>query len=117
MTLLALNFAGAGLDHLDLYLLDIVVRDFHASELVFNRYHQLNTVEKVGPNIVRKVRLTCDRLNVNAELFSDKNANVIDGKTLLQRRRPLKRCQATDCHDDAPDSVRARNILQINELR
>jgi hypothetical protein len=26
----------------------------------------------------------------------------------------LKRCQATDCHDDAPNSVRARNILQIN---
>jgi len=86
----------------DLYLLDIVVRDFHASELVFNRYHQLNTVQKVGPKIVRKVRLACDRLNVNAELFGDETANVIDGKTLLQRRRPLKRCQTTDCHDDAP---------------
>jgi len=49
--------------------------------LVFNRYHQLNTVEKVGPKIVRKVRLACDRRNVNAELFSDENANVIDGKT------------------------------------
>src|SRR5262249_30414406 len=29
----------------DLYLLDIVVRDFHASELVLNRQHQLNAIE------------------------------------------------------------------------
>src|SRR5262249_13571122 len=29
----------------DLYLLNIVVRDFHASELVLNRQHQLNAIE------------------------------------------------------------------------
>jgi hypothetical protein len=29
----------------DLYLLDIVIRDFHASELVLNRQHQLNAIE------------------------------------------------------------------------
>jgi hypothetical protein len=62
----------------DLYFLDIVVRDFHASELVFNRYHQLNTVQKVGPKIVRKVRLACDRLNVNAELFGIDSEILVD---------------------------------------
>jgi hypothetical protein len=31
-----------------LSLLDIVIRDFHASELVFNRKHQLDAIEKIG---------------------------------------------------------------------
>jgi hypothetical protein len=29
----------------DLYLLHIIVRDFHASEFVFNRQHQLDAIE------------------------------------------------------------------------
>jgi len=49
-----------------LYLLDIVVRDFHASEFGFNRQHQLNAVEEIGSEIVREVRLACDKLEVNA---------------------------------------------------
>jgi hypothetical protein len=52
-----------------LYLLDIVVRDLHADELVLNRQHQLNAIEQVSTEIVGEVRLTRDRLNVNAELF------------------------------------------------
>jgi hypothetical protein len=97
-----------------LYLLDIVVRDFHASELVLNRQHQLNAIEQVGTEIVGEVRLTRDRLNVNAELFCNESANIVDAKPFVQRRWPLKRCQATDCHDEAPESVRASNNVQIN---
>lgn len=40
----------------DFYLLDIVSRDLHASEVVFNRQHQLNAVEKVGSEVVCEVR-------------------------------------------------------------
>jgi hypothetical protein len=60
------------------------------------------------------VRFTCDRLNVNAELFGNESAEIVDGKTFFQRRRLLKRCQPTDGHAEAPDSVRARNSVQIN---
>jgi hypothetical protein len=63
---------------------DIVARDFHASELVLNRRHQLNTVEEVGPEIVGEVRVTCDKLNVNAELFGDESADIVDWKTFRQ---------------------------------
>jgi len=87
-----------------LYLLDIVVRDFHAREFVFNRQHQLNAVEEIGSEIVREMRLACDKLEVNAKLFCNESADIIDGKTFRQRRRLLKRCQATDSHDEAPDS-------------
>jgi hypothetical protein len=83
-----------------LYLLDIVVRDFHASEFGFNRQHQLNAVEEIGSEIVREVRLACDKLEVNAKLFCNESADIVDGKTFPQR----KRCQATDGHDEAPDS-------------
>jgi hypothetical protein len=87
-----------------LYLLDIVVRDFHASEFGFNRQHQLNAVEEIGSEIVREVRLACDELEVNAKLFCNESADIVDGKTIPQRRRLLKRCQTTDGHDEAPDS-------------
>jgi hypothetical protein len=97
-----------------LYLLDIVVRDFHASEFGFNRQHQLNAVEEIGSEIVREVRLACDKLEVNAELFCNESADIVDGKIFRQRRRLLKRCQATDGQDEAPDSVRACYSVQIN---
>jgi hypothetical protein len=54
-----------------LYLLDIVIRDFQANKSVFNRWHQLNTVQKIGSEIVRELRFTRDRRDVNAELFSN----------------------------------------------
>jgi hypothetical protein len=98
----------------DLYLLDIIVRDFHASELVLNRQHQLNAVEQVGSEIVREVRLTCDKLDVNAELFRNESADIVDGETLPQRRQSLERCRTTDVHDQPPMLVRARNRVQIN---
>jgi hypothetical protein len=85
-------------------VLDIVVRDFHARESVFNRQHQLNAVEEIGSKIVREVRLACDKLEVNAKLFCNESADIVDRKTVPQRRRLLKRCQATDGHDEAPDS-------------
>jgi hypothetical protein len=60
------------------------------------------------------VRFTCDKLNVNAEMFGNESAEIVDGETFLQRRRLLKRCQPTDGHAKAPDSVRARDSVQIN---
>jgi hypothetical protein len=97
-----------------LYLPHVVVRDFHASEFGFNRQHQLNAVEEIGFEIVREVRLACDKLEIHAKVFCNESADIVDGKTFSQRRRPMKRCQATDGHDEAPDSVRARNSFQIN---
>jgi hypothetical protein len=63
------------------------------------------------------VRFSCDKLNVNAELFGNESADIVDGKTFMQRRPLLKRCEATDGHDQAPDSAHARNSVQINAPR
>jgi len=64
-----------------LYLLDIVVRDFHASEFGFNCQRQLNAVEEIGFEIVREVGLTCDKLEVNAKVFCNETADIVDGNT------------------------------------
>jgi len=98
-------------------LLDIVVRDFDATEAIFNREHQLNAVNQVGSEVVRKVRFACDKLNVDAEPLRNERADIADRKTFSLRRLRLKRCQATDCHDEAPDSSRARNILEVDAPR
>ena len=37
-----------------------------------------------------------------SELFGNESAEIVDGKTFLQRRRLLKRCQPTDGHAEAP---------------
>jgi hypothetical protein len=58
------------------------------------------------------MRLACDKLMVNADLFCNESADIVDGKASAQRR--VKRCQATDGHDEAPDSVHARHSVQIN---
>src|SRR5215467_7961466 len=55
------------------------------------------------------MRLACDKLKVNADLFCNESADIVDGKAFAQRR--VKRCQATDGHDEAPDSVHARHSV------
>jgi hypothetical protein len=62
----------------DLYLLDVVVRDFHAGESVLDRQHQLDAIEQIGSEIVREVRFTRDKLDVDAELFGDERAHIVD---------------------------------------
>jgi hypothetical protein len=62
----------------DLYLLDIVVRDFHAGESVLDGQHQLDPIERIGAEIVREVRFTRDKLDVDAELFGDERAHIVD---------------------------------------
>jgi hypothetical protein len=71
-----------------------------------------NAVEEIGSEIVREMRLACDKLKVNADLFCNESADIVDGKAFAQRR--VKRRQATDGHDEAPDSVHARRSVQIN---
>ena len=60
------------------------------------------------------MRLTGDELDVNAELFCNESADIVDAKPFVQRPWPLKRCQATNVHDEAPDSLLACNNVQIN---
>ena len=43
------------------------------------------------------MRLACDKLKVDAELFCNESADIVDEKAFAQRR--VKRCQATDGHD------------------
>jgi hypothetical protein len=46
------------------------------------------------------MRLACDKLKVNADLFCNESADIVHGKAFAQRR--VKRCQATDGDDEAP---------------
>jgi hypothetical protein len=106
-----------------LYLLDIVIRNFYAS-LVFNRWHQFNAVEIVGPKIVYEMRFTRHQLNINAEMFgstprclatrmrtslmerhSSKGAGCWSGVNLpmVMMNPPIRYVDATSCKSMRPE--------------
>ena len=66
-------------DHLKLF--DIIVSNFN-NEAIFDRNHQLDAVEKVSVKIVNKMGFTCYKTGLDAEMFRDEKANIVQGKLL-----------------------------------
>jgi hypothetical protein len=60
------------------------------------------------------VRLTCDKLNVNAELLGNKSADIVDGKAFPKGGGCLSGVELPMFMIKPPDSIRARNSVQIN---
>jgi hypothetical protein len=75
--------------------LKLVIRDFHAGKLVFDGYYQFNAVEPGGPEVIFKVRLIHNTLNVDAQMLGNDSAD-------REKRSLLDRCQAPDAHDKPP---------------
>jgi len=50
----------------DFNLIGIVVRNFHADELIFDQYHQLEAIEAVNAKLVTKMRFICNTPDINA---------------------------------------------------
>ena len=83
-------------------LIEIVIRDFHANEPIFDHDHQFQAVEPVGAEVISEVRFLCDTLDVDAELLGNQSADC-GGKAFP---RSLSRCQVIDGHDNTPQSER-----------
>jgi len=47
----------------------------------------------MGSEIIREMRLACDKLEINAELFCNESADIVDGKAFAQRT-----CEAMSCY-------------------
>jgi hypothetical protein len=58
------------------HLLHVVVRDFYARELVFDRDHQFNPIEPVGPEIVSEVRVIRDPFDLDPQMLGDERADL-----------------------------------------
>ena len=61
-------------DHVD--LVHVVVGNFHARELVFDRNHQFYAVEPIGPEVVGKMCLIRNALDFDAQMLGDKRADL-----------------------------------------
>jgi hypothetical protein len=58
------------------HLIHIVVRDFHAHELVFDRDHQFNAIEPVGPEIVGEVRVIRDTFDRHPQMLGNERTDL-----------------------------------------
>jgi len=52
-------------------LVDDVVLDLRAGELIFDHYHQFETIKPVGPEIIEEARVIRDALSVYAQLLGN----------------------------------------------
>jgi hypothetical protein len=83
-------------------LIEIIVRDLHAGELIFDQYHQFKTIEPVGSEIVTEMRFICDTPDIDIQMLSNERAHLANIKALFPIRCLLSQAQATEGHDDAP---------------
>jgi hypothetical protein len=54
----------------------IVVRDFHAHELVFDSDHQFNAIEPVGSEIVGEVRVIRDTFDRHPQMLGNERTDL-----------------------------------------
>jgi hypothetical protein len=53
------------------------VRDFPVDELIFDHDNQFNNIELVESEIVREVRVSRDRFDIDFQMLGDERANVL----------------------------------------
>jgi hypothetical protein len=87
----------------DFDLTGIVIRNLHASEFVFDQYHQLETIEPADAEIVTEVRFIGNAFDINTQILANESAHFV-GIIILLWRRWLSWAQATEGHKRSPDS-------------
>jgi hypothetical protein len=68
------------------YPIYVVICDFQAGELIFERYHQLQTVEPIGAQIISEVRFIRNTTDANAKVAGNKRADILCGKGCFDSR-------------------------------
>ena len=92
----ALNIADEIADDFD--LVDLVIRNFQAGELIFDRDHQFKTIKPVGPEIIEEMRFIRHTFDLDAQMLGNERANVAGGKVAFHSGWSL------NGHDEVPDS-------------
>src|SRR5262249_61515760 len=58
-----------------------------------------------GPQIISEVRFIRDTTDADAKVVGNESADVVGGKDFVDSCGLFSRCQATDHHDKAPNSL------------
>jgi hypothetical protein len=86
----------------EFYLIGFL-RDFHVDELIFDHDNQFKNIELVVPEIVREVRVSRDRFDIDSQMLGDKRADLARDEAFY-----LSRCSSSQCpasHDSVPHSM------------
>ncbi len=65
----SLNIADEIADDFD--LVDLVIRNFQAGELIFDRDHQFKTIKPVGPEIIKEMRFIRHTFDLDAQMLGN----------------------------------------------
>jgi hypothetical protein len=83
------------------HLVSDVVRDLDAGELIFDRYHQFQTIEPVGPEIIGEVCFIRNTVSGYPQTIGNQVADL-GGNAPARRYCSLR--QGMDGHGKSPDS-------------
>jgi hypothetical protein len=61
-------------------MIGVVVRNLNVREAIFDHHHQFETIEPVGPEIVREVRFIRNAFDIESQAVRDDSANVVCGE-------------------------------------
>jgi hypothetical protein len=86
-------------DELD--LIRIMIADFDVGESILHQHQYFQAIEPIGAEILTKVRLISDSMNVNVEMLGDKRSDF-GSMQALQIRHSLSEAQASEDHGKPP---------------
>ena len=81
-------------------LVEDVVAQLDAGELIFDHYHQFEPVEPACVEIVEEVCFVRDTFSIHAQMLGDETADL-DGNVFVHARCCLPR-EADGAHDESP---------------
>jgi hypothetical protein len=93
----ALNTADEIGDDFD--LVNLVIPNFQARELIFDRHHQFKTIKPVSPEIITEMRFIPHVFDRDTKMLGNELANVASRKIAFHSSWSL------NDHDKVPDSL------------
>jgi hypothetical protein len=91
------------------HLVSDVVRDLDAGELIFDRYHQFETIEPVGPEIIGEVCFIRNTVSGYPQTIGNQVADLGGN---APARRYCSLWQGMDGHGKSPDSSDAPHRIK-----
>jgi hypothetical protein len=83
----------------DFDLVNLVIPNFQARELIFDRHHQFKTIKPVSPEIITEMRFIRHVFDRDTKMLGNELANVAGGKVAFHSSWSL------NDHDKVPDSL------------
>ena len=92
-------------------LVGVVIRKLHTSKLIFDQDEQFQTIKPVGMQIVAEVGFIGYTLDIDAEMFGNKRADLADLNTITAACL-LSEAQAIEGHGQPPNQLSAPHPIK-----